>query len=224
MGNVRTEMNCDWIAPYYRLLEHCTFGKKLEERRFAFLEQTATARKALVCGGGDGRFLEQLLRRNSQVRVDFVDLSPGMVELAKRRSASGKSVEKERVRFYVCDIREFTPVEASYDLIVTNFFLDCFGEAEIAGVVTKLAMLTSPHARWLVSEFRVGRRRLGRIWRQAIVRGLYLAFRVTTGLTVKRLPHYEAALRSAGFLCRCEERSMKGLLKSSLWGKCIVQN
>ena len=54
-------MNCDGIARYYQVLEHLSFGRYLERRRFAFLGEAWTSRRAIVCGGGNGRFLARLL-------------------------------------------------------------------------------------------------------------------------------------------------------------------
>jgi hypothetical protein len=59
-------MDCDGIAPHYEVLEHLSFGKLLEQRRFAFLGETGTLDRAVICGGGDGRFLARLLRTNAR--------------------------------------------------------------------------------------------------------------------------------------------------------------
>jgi ubiquinone/menaquinone biosynthesis C-methylase UbiE len=137
--NLTSRMNCDRIAPYYEFLEHLSFGKSLERRRCAFLRETQTSKRAIVCGGGDGRFLARLLRTNSRVLVDFVDLSPGMIELAERRVAAMGPAYRARVRFYVGDVGEFQAQPKCYDLIVTNFFLDCFSETELSTIVARLA-------------------------------------------------------------------------------------
>ena len=57
-----------------------------------------TARRALVLGDGNGRFLAELLAANRSVAVDAIDISPMMVELACRRVG-----ETDRVRFLVAD-------------------------------------------------------------------------------------------------------------------------
>jgi ubiquinone/menaquinone biosynthesis C-methylase UbiE len=210
-------MNCDAIAPYYSVLEHLSFGGFLEQTRFAFLEEAETSHRAILCGGGDGRFLARLLRVNLSVKVDFVDISPKMVELAERRVTRMGQVFRERVEFYACDVREFAPQHHNYDLIVTHFFLDCFSEEELAGVVSSLANWGTPDARWIVSEFREAEAPIGRLWTRVVIRLLYAAFRFTTGLRVTRLPHYEDALASVGYLLRCKKTSLRGLLHSSLW-------
>lgn len=210
-------MNCDGIARYYEGFEHLSFGSNLERSRFAFLGEARTSRRAIVCGGGDGRFLARLLRVNSHVEVDFVDLSPKMVEVAERRVAGMGRTFRERVRFRVGDIREFEPRTDGYDLIVTHFFLDCFSERELAGIVACLGSWGVPDARWIVSDFREAVGPVGRLWTRAVIRGLYAAFRFTTGLRVTRLPNYAAALGREGYVQRCEETALGGLLHSSLW-------
>jgi hypothetical protein len=127
--------------------------------------------------------------------------------------------EVERVRFHICDLREFEPDCAGYDLIVTNFFLDCFDDEDVFAVVARLAAMAGPNAQWMVSEFCDGERRAARIFGRAIVRGLYFAFRMTTGLRVTKLPDYEAALSKAGFVVRREARALGALLRSSVWEK-----
>lgn len=73
------------------------------------------------------------------MEVDFVELSPKMVELAERRIASMGRAFQRRVTFRVGDIREFEPRMGGYDLIVTHFFVDCFSDSDLAGVVDLLA-------------------------------------------------------------------------------------
>ena len=210
-------MNCDGIARYYEVLEHLSFGRSLERSRFAFLGEARTSRRAIVCGGGDGRFLVRLLRVNSRVEVDFVELSPKMVELAEQRVAGMGRRFRERVRFRVRDVWEFEPRTDGYDLIVTNFFLDCFSEKELTAIVARLGSWGTRDSRWIVSDFREAEGPISRLWTWAVIRALYVAFRVATGLPVTRLPNYGAALAREGYLLRCEERALAGLLHSSLW-------
>lgn len=210
-------MNCDRLAAYYEILEHSLFGRLLEHRRFAFLGEMRTSQKAIVCGGGDGRFLARLLQVNARVEVDFVDLSSAMVELAERRVTGMGRAFRKRVRFHVGDVRSFAAPADSYDLIVTHYFLDCFSNQELEDVVGRLASWGMPQARWVVSEFSEASGPIGRLWTRGVIRGLYAAFRFTTGLRVTRLPQYKAALASGGYFLRFEEDVLAGLLHSSLW-------
>jgi hypothetical protein len=215
------QMDCDGIAPYYEVLEHLAFGGHLEQRRLAFLGAVRASQRAIVCGGGDGRFLAQLVRANLGVQVDFVELSSKMVELAERRIASMGQAFRERVNFYRTDIREFCPRSERYDLIVTHFFLDCFSEPDLQNVVSILASWGAPSGRWIVSDFREAAGTLSSVWTRGIIAGLYTAFRFTTDLRVMRLPDYEAALERAGYVQTLKEERLDGLLHSSLWNRWI---
>ena len=76
-------MNADRIARLYRWIEYATFGNTLQQRRTAFLRDVADARRVLVLGDGDGRFLEKLVRQNPRAHIDYVELSGRMLELAR---------------------------------------------------------------------------------------------------------------------------------------------
>ncbi len=65
--------NFDRIARPYRWLEYLSFGPMLERCRFYRIPQLTAARRALVLGDGDGRFLARLLTCNPEVQVDAVD-------------------------------------------------------------------------------------------------------------------------------------------------------
>jgi ubiquinone/menaquinone biosynthesis C-methylase UbiE len=213
-------MNCDRIARAYRALEYLSFGGALQACREMYLDEVSDCRRALLCGDGDGRFLGALLRRNRTARVDYVDLSAGMIEVAQRRANAIGSQANARTRFHVGDVREFESVDGEhYDLITAHFFLDCFSDEDVARVAGKLASFARPGARLLLSDFRIPPRGIGRYVDAAIVRGLYGAFRITTGLRVTRLPDYESALERAGFGKQRESLKLGGLLTASLWHK-----
>jgi len=209
-------IDCDLIAPWYEPVEHLSFGSALEARRCAFLPELNDARRALSCGEGDGRFTAALLQSNSRVKVTAVDASRKMVELASQRVARMGDLCR-RVEYHCSAIDGFRPPHPAYDLIATHFFLDCFTTEDASGVVRHIADWAAPRARWVVSEFAQPSTPAAQLWTGAVIRSLYAAFRVTTGLRVTRLPDYRPALRSAGFTLQKEERALGGLLVSELW-------
>lgn len=211
-------MNCDRIAPFYQAAEYLSFGGMVHACRVMFLGAVSDCRRALVCGDGDGRFLAELLRRNREVRADFVDLSAGMIDLAGRRVEAIGRDAVARTRFHVADLREFEFSDrAAYDLITAHFFLDCFDDAGVNNVAQRLSSVARPGATLLVSDFRIPPRGVARYISAAIIRGLYAGFRAVTGLRVTRLPNYESALVSAGFEKQREALKLGGLLTASLW-------
>lgn len=207
-------MNCDRLAHWYRALEHAAFGRALQRRRTAFLDRMSTARHVLVLGDGDGRFLAAFLRANRFAEVDSVDNSAAMLALARGRL---DPADAARVRFHHADACRWQPPPISYDLIVTHFFLDCFTDAALRPLVTRLAAFAAPGARWIVSEFNQPARGLAAWHARAWITGLYAFFRVAAGLRVRRLPDHAAALGAVGFRLERETLARFGLLTSQLW-------
>lgn len=210
-------INCDLIAPWYEPVEHLCFGSALEERRNAFLPELKQVRNALTCGEGDGRFTAALLRSNPQVEVTAADASQKMVRVAKRRLSAIERRFASRAAYHCADIHSFTPPHTGYDLIATHFFLDCFTTEQAAAVVRRIAGWAAPQARWIVSEFAQPNAPVAHIWTGAVIRSLYAAFRVTTGLRVTHLPDYRPALAATGFELRKQQHALGGLLVSELW-------
>ena len=165
----------DPIAPLYRTLETLAFGSALQSARVAFLSEIGDTRRALIAGEGNGRFLEALLRRHPTIRVDCVDASARMLQLAKARVH-----DDARVRFLHEDLKVWSPEENAYDLIVTHFFLDCFVEDEIAVIVTKLARAATADAVWLLSDFSIPAGGLAKVHARIWLSAMYRFFRLTT--------------------------------------------
>lgn len=207
--------NFNPLARLYRWMEYASFGPWLWWCRCAYLADLRACRHALVLGEGDGRFTARLLKANPAIRVDAVDASPAMLRALLRRAGPGAA----RVQTRCADLRAWQPPAgaAQYDLIVTHFFLDCLTAEECAALAAKLCGAAAPHALWLVSEFAIPRAGPMRIIARAVVCGLYRAFGWMTGLPVRRLPQYAAALQAAGFALQKHRGSLGGLLTSQLW-------
>ncbi len=178
------KLNFDRLARVYRWMEGLTFGPYLWRCRCAFLEEMAEAQETLALGDGDGRFTAALLKRNRQVRVNAVDVSEAMLRSLRRRAGA----DEGRVRTEARDVREWSPAEAEYDLVVTHFFLDCLTTEDVRRLAERLKPNLRPGARWVVSEFAVPSSWFGRWMARPVVGFLYRAFGVLTGLEVRRLP------------------------------------
>jgi SAM-dependent methyltransferase len=199
-------MNCDWIAPHYWWIEMLGMGRTLERRRRWFLPRVQNARRALVLGDGDGRFLRELLRGNSMVRADYVDLSGRMLELARRKAG------EDRVVYRRADARALDSTPEEYDLIATHFFFDCFNQHELETLISRIASAAAPGARWIVSEFCTAS-----IPTRLVVQVLYLIFRITTALKNQSLVDHRPILSARGFRLIDTSPSRGGLVVSELW-------
>jgi len=102
-------------------------------------------------------------------------------------------------------------------LVVAHFFLDCLSTREVFTLVERIRHILAPGALWIVSEFAVPPGWFGRLIAEPIVRSLYLAFGLLTGLRPRALPDHASALRTAGFTPIERRTRLGGLLVSELW-------
>ena len=206
-------VNFDRVARSYRTLEYLVLGRSLERTRLHFLPRLNSARSALVLGDGDGRFVARLFAMYPELHATTVDSSAEMLKLLQQRCAP----YVDRLQTFHGDAMRFTPASGtSYDLVVTHFFLDCFEETQIDELIARLDPALEPKALWLFSDFRLPRGVL-RLPARMMIRGLYLAFRILTGLRTTRLPRHDAPLSKAGFERIDQQTFLAGILTTELW-------
>jgi ubiquinone/menaquinone biosynthesis C-methylase UbiE len=171
-------MNADPIAGIYRWLEYVAFGRTLERCRLAQLPYLDELSRVLILGEGDGRFLSDLLNRNSRASVDVIESSERMIVLARRRLSPA---DQRRVTFLQADARSSPLPMDGYDLVVTNFFLDCLSQSETADLVAKGCSALKPGGHWIVGEFRIpGKGSLRQIHARLWINTMYRFFHATT--------------------------------------------
>lgn len=210
-------MNADGIAASYRWLEYAAFGRELERARFDFLDRASNARRVLILGEGDGRFLARLLESNGGARVAVVESSGRMIELARGRVPQS---EQARVTFHGMNAAADPLPDGPFDLVVTHFFLDILTPCEAQTVVSKASALLSPGGSWLLSEFQVPnagivRRLNARAWLAA----MYGFFSIATELEASGLPDYRKMLERSGLVETGHRERRWGLIRSQVWRK-----
>jgi SAM-dependent methyltransferase len=203
------------LSRVYRWMEYFSFGPYLQQCRMLRIAEMATCRRALVYGDGDGRFLAELVRRAPQIRATAVDASNQMLRRLAHRLPSEAQVRLVHADALECEASKLT--DAPFDLVVSHFFLDCFNEAEIASLVAHVNVAVETKALWVVSDFAIPQRKPARLLGTLIVRGLYLAFGLLTGLRTRRLPDYARVMRAAGWVLEDRQELLLGLLVSERW-------
>jgi trans-aconitate methyltransferase len=216
--------NFNRLAYPYRWMEYASFGPYLGHCRRAQLAYLGGARRALVLGDGDGRFLKQLLESNPLLTADVVDSSHSMLRVLDRRIRRMGEPFHRRIRLYHADALGWN-ASGPYDLVISHFFLDCFFASELDRLFDRLLPHLDPGARWVISEFSIPNRRstpalcawLSPCLARSIVGLLYRSFGLLTGLRVRRLPDYAVSLRRRGLRLDRETHFLGGLLESQLW-------
>jgi ubiquinone/menaquinone biosynthesis C-methylase UbiE len=216
--------NFDRLACPYRWMEYASFGPYLERCRLAQLAYLGGAKRALVLGDGDGRFLKQLLASNPLLTADVVDSSRSMLRVLDRRIRRMGEPFHRRIHLHNADALGWN-ASGGYDLVVCHFFLDCFFMPQLDRLFDRLMPHLNPGARWVISEFSIPCRAsapplassFARCLARPIVGLLYRCFGLLTGLRVRHLPDYAASLRRRGLTLERETCFLGGLLQSQLW-------
>ena len=208
--------NFDRVARPYRWLEYMSFGRWLERCRDAQLSHLTGARRALLLGDGDGRFLASLLTANPTLTADVVDSSQSMLTILEHRIRSYSPQARRRICLHHADALEWN-LSGSYDLIVSHFFLDCFFPYQLEQLFDRVLPHALPGARWVISEFAIPRNPLAACFARWIIALLYRAFGLLAGLPVRALPEYASPLLSRGFVLSHDRRYLGGLLCSQVW-------
>ncbi|HRJ73193.1 MAG TPA: class I SAM-dependent methyltransferase [Terrimicrobiaceae bacterium] len=205
----------DRLAPYYGGMEAVLAGQKLARCRNALWPQIPPPRNVLLAGEGHGKFLVEIVRRHPEARVTYLDASPGMHEAARNRLQAEK-LSGTRVAFVEADILAWR-TEDRYDLIATQFFLDCFPPPQLARAVASLAGALGPGGHWLITDFQIPARGIFRVRAQIIHWMMYRFFRMAVGLPARALVPPDPFLTAGGLVRRHHREFEWGLLYAALW-------
>jgi ubiquinone/menaquinone biosynthesis C-methylase UbiE len=197
-------------------MEFILAGEKLQRCRTAFLDELPVARNILLVGEGHGRSLVESRRRFPDAQITCVDASEPMLVQA-RRQLLRRNLETNRVNFIHADVLGWTPTGGNYDLIVTNFFLDCFRADQLEQIIARLGAATTPDANWLLADFQTPPAGWKRIRCRLILWAMYAFFRMVTRLPAHRLTAPDSYLERAGFTRHRRTETEWGLLHSDWW-------
>lgn len=185
----------DWMAKPYALFERVLFGSTFHATRTALIPELAGARRVLVLGEGDGRFVATLLAYDPHVEVVVVDGSREMLRVTRARCADYPG----RAEFVHANVVTWLATQertAPFDGVVTTFFLDCLTQSELATLFTQLDSHVTPDVRWLWADLVVPTHGFRRLLARALLRALYAVFALTTNITARRLVSPDPYFRS----------------------------
>ena len=211
-------MNFDRLAAHYHWMEKLFAGGLMQRCRTTFLPHTKNCRHALLVGEGTGKFLVELLRANPRIQITCVEQCEGMIQRARQR-LTREQLDGSRIRFQQMDVLHWTPPTRKFDLVVTNFFLDCFRAEQLQKLIPLLAGSATAQAIWLLADFRVPERGWRR-WRAgAILASLYLFFKLMTSLSASWLTPPDNLLKNAGFKLSDRRLFNFGFAHADLWSR-----
>jgi ubiquinone/menaquinone biosynthesis C-methylase UbiE len=212
-------VNFDRVADHYYWLETLAFGSALQRARVYWLKKLIQPSRALIVGEGNGRFLCELLRVHPGIEIDCVEASVRMLRLAEKRLRRKMPDALPQVRLLHHDVRTWSAPIATYDLVVSHFFLDCYEEIEVSAMVKKLAATATNSATWLIADFCLPPKGIARAHARLWLSFMYRFFRAFAGIPGRRLVDSAPFLKATGFELTDSYHLRFGMVKSEIWIK-----
>ena len=128
----------------------------------------------------------RIITRSPKIDVDCIDASRDMLRIARRRVERKCPESLPHVRFLRCDILRWSP-QASYNLLITHFFLDCFQSDQLEEIIAKLSGAASAGAVWLLADFTIPTQLFARLHALLWLSMMYTFFRAMTGITANSI-------------------------------------
>tara|TARA_B100001093_G_scaffold500237_1_gene550475 strand:+ start:2224 stop:2865 length:642 start_codon:yes stop_codon:yes gene_type:complete len=139
----------DIVAKYYNTLEILAFGKILYGTRLCFLTRSSNPINILLVGEGTGCFLKCLANCNPKSSITVIDSSKRMIKVIHECNYTTKV---EDITILHQDYFNYSPI-IKYDLIYTNFFLDCFKSADVLKIVGNIKSMLNETGEWNDVDF-----------------------------------------------------------------------
>ena len=212
-------MNFDSIAPHFARLEWLTFGQTMMRCRTHYLDKIKDARKILLLGEGDGRFLLKVLELSSSSQVTCIDSSFYMLNKASERIKSQRPGAFDRVNFIHASALEHELGKNEYDAVVLNFFLDCFTTESLDLLIPRVAVATTSGGTWLINDFHQPESGLKSLRAKIWLKTMYTFFRMTAKLEASHLENPFSVLEFTGIELRERKTWSWELLSSEWWVK-----
>ena len=183
----------DKLANTYALLERLSFGSSLQKTRERGLQAIDTNRptRALLLGDGDGRFAAAALARAPRLIVESVDSSEVMLETARSRIQKHAPRGVDRYIARNEDALSAHYSVDSYDLIVAQFFFDCFSSDSSNRLIRELQRALRVDGKFVYADFAIPRSQPWKSLSRCVVWSLYRFFRLATSLPARRLPRIQ---------------------------------
>lgn len=205
----RTAKGFNLLAPVYSGLSKLIFGKSIERAQLHFLDCIDSTHHVLFLGGGSGEVLHALVRKYPAVKIDYIDLSPNMIELAKRKTGSSSSVN------FITGTEQNIP-DRDYSVVITNFYLDLFSNERLNEVIDIIKPRLADNVTWLATDFISEK-----AWHRIFLKIMYVFFKIVTGIQANSLPDWQSALSNAGFREFTSRKFYGGFIKSSVYKRVI---
>jgi len=195
----------DFIAPFYDGLARLVIGRDIVNAQLHFIKSIKGCNHLLILGGGSGWILDFLCKEFPDLKIDYIDMSPGMLNGARKRRGNHKHIT------FIQGTENNIP-DKLYDGVITNFYLDMFHEQSLKMVLEKIKGSLADDALWVITDFVDERRSHSiKLWL------MYRFFRLVAGIEATFLPDWQKQLTEPDCKLLDSKTTTDGFIKSHLY-------
>ena len=197
----------DKVAPFYDRLARLIFRKSIKKAQMEYLHLIKPASKILILGGGTGWILKEIIDRQPEVEITYVEKSTRMVELAKT-ACPNCNIEFVNLAF------EEWQTEEKFDFIMCNFFLDVFQSQKLKDqIIPKIKSLIAENGGLLVADFQVNQS----IWQKLLLWAMHRFFGLFSNMESQKLINLNELLISNRLKETSASYFFKGMIFSGVY-------
>ncbi len=202
--------NYDSIAWFYDRLSRLVYGRALVRAQQFLVKEIPANSRTLIVGGGTGWVLEEIAKvHSSGLSITYVDSSPKMIALARKRNAGDNKVT------FIANTIEVVGAAEIYDVVLTPFLFDNFTDPVMQKVFVQLHERLATQGTWLFCDFR----KPVVFWQKILLKVMYLFFRVSCGIEASALPDTEGCFATHGYKTKTQNGFVKGFVISTVYKK-----
>jgi tRNA (cmo5U34)-methyltransferase len=207
-----TNRTFDPVARFYVVLEKLSFGDALNVARRAFIEKILQAENTLMIGEGNGRFLSECLNGPCAGAITVLDSSRKMLALLATRI--GRIQHQTDVTITCTEFLPWKPEGASFDVVVTHFFLDLFRPAAQQNVIEKITSISRLATSWINVDYQPVNK-TG--WLRFVDWLQYRFDRLLSGVETDRHHDPSALIKQLGWVVQEEHQFLDGAVLAQLY-------
>ena len=171
--------NYDNAAWFYDGLSRLVFGKAIVNAQVYLLPYIQPASKILIVGGGTGWILEKVTALHpATLKITYIEVSAKMMALSAKRNTGANDVT------FINSAVENVVLSSDFDVVITPFLFDNFGDATAQKVFNHLNFALKPDGLWLYADFEP----TGKLWQKTLLKTMHIFFKILCGVEATRLP------------------------------------
>ncbi len=201
----------DKVAHFYDRLASLVFGKSIRKAQTEYFDLIPPFSRLLIIGGGTGWILKEILDRQPEVSICYLEKSTRMIEKAKYKESDKK------VQFINCPVEEWV-TEIKFDFIICNFFLDVFQKEKLdRQIMPKIKNKMAIGGKLFVADFQTNGSNDNLLSQKILLWAMHRFFGVFSNMESDRLNDLNQSLKSNGFNVINEKYFFKEMIFSKVY-------